>query len=93
MTSLAISSSSLNEGLAKMTYWTYQSKMSFNSDITKQAQEIIFSRKENNTIHPSLYFNNTPIQRKSVQKHLGLFLDEKLSFLEHTDEKISNSRG
>ena len=32
--------------------------------------------------------NNTRIQRKSVQKHLGLFLDEKLSFLEHIDEKI-----
>ena len=88
MTSLAISSSSLNEGLVKMTYWTYQSKMSFNPDITKQAQEIIFFLKENNTIYPSLYFNNTPIQPKSVQKHLGLFLDEKLSYLEHIDEKI-----
>ena len=60
-----------------MTHWTYQWKMSFNPDITKQAQEIIFSRKKNNTSHPSLYFHNTPIQRKYVEKHLGLFLDEK----------------
>ena len=31
------------------------------------------------------------IQRKSVQKYLGLFLDEKLSFLEHIDEKIKKA--
>ena len=49
--------------------------MSFNSDITKQAQEIIFSQKENDTSHPNLYFNSTGIQRYSVRKHLGLFLD------------------
>ena len=91
ITSPAISSSNLNEDLAKITHWAYQWKMSFNSDITKQAQEIIFSRKKNNTSHPSLYFNNTPIQRKSVQKHLGLFLDEKLSFLEHIDEKTKKA--
>ena len=65
--------------------------MSFNHDITKQAQEIIFSRKTNNPSHPNLYFNNTPIQRKSVQKHLGLFLGEKLSLLEHIDEKIKKA--
>ena len=50
--------------------------MSFNSGITKQVQEFIFSRKKKNTSYPSLYFNNTPIQRQSVKKHLGLFSDE-----------------
>ena len=33
--------------------------MSFNPDITKQGQEIIFSRKENDASHPGLYFNNS----------------------------------
>ena len=61
--------------------------MLFNPDISKQVQEIIFSRKKNNTSHPSLYFNDTRMQRQSLQKHLGLLLNEKLSFLEHTDEK------
>ena len=51
--------------------------MSFNPDITKQAQEIIFSRKKNDTSHPSLYCNNARIQQQSVRKHLGLFSDEK----------------
>ena len=30
-------------------------------------------------------------ERQSVQKHLGLFLDEKLSFLEHIDLKIKKA--
>ena len=46
ITSPAISSSNLNEDLVKITRWAYQWKMSFNPDITKQAQEIIFSRKK-----------------------------------------------
>ena len=61
--------------------------MSFNPDITKQAQENFFSQKKNDTSYPSLYFNNARIQWKSVQKNIGLFLDEKLSFLEHIDVK------
>ena len=61
--------------------------MSFKPDVTKQAQEIIFSQKKNNASQLSLYFNDTQIHRKSVQKHLGLLLDEKLSFLEDIDEK------
>ena len=61
--------------------------MSFKPDVTKQAEEIIFSQKKNNASQLSLYFNDTQIHRKSVQKHLGLLLDEKLSFLEDIDEK------
>ena len=72
ITSPAISSSNINEDLLKIMQWAYQWKMLFNPDITKQAQEIIFSRKKNDTSHPSLYFNNTLIQRQSVQKHLDL---------------------
>ena len=49
--------------------------MSFNPDITKQKQKIIFSQTKNDTSHPSLYFNNARIKRQSVQKYLGLFLD------------------
>ena len=55
--------------------------MSFNPDITKQVQEITFSRKKNNTSHPSFDFNNVRIQRQAVRKHLGLSLDERLLFL------------
>ena len=62
--------------------------MSFNPDRTKQAQEIIFSRKKNATTHPPLFFNNSEIKLSSNQKHLELTLDSKLSFNEHINDKI-----
>ena len=62
--------------------------MSFNPDRTKQAQEIIFSRKKNATTHTPLFFSNSEIKLSSNQKHLGLNLDSKLSFNEHINDKI-----
>ena len=68
----------LNSDLLKIQDWAYQWKMSFNPDRTKQAQEIIFSREENVTTHPPLFFNNSEITLSSNQKHPGLTLDSKL---------------
>ena len=62
--------------------------MSFNTDRTKQAQEIIFSRKKNATTYPPLFFNNSEIKLSSNQKHLGLTLDSKILFNEHINDKI-----
>ena len=73
----------LNNDLIKIQQWAYQWKMSFNPDPTKQAQEVIFSRKNNKPYHPDLIFNQTNIKRTSSQKHLGLILDEKLNFKQH----------
>ena len=87
-TSPATSLSNLNEDSLKAKQWYYQWKMSFNPDITKQAQEIMSFRKKNDTSHPSLYFNNVRIQRQFVKKHLALFLNENLSFLELIEAKI-----
>ena len=91
----AISSSNLNEDLIRITHSTYQWKMSFNPDITKQAQEIIFSRKKNNTSHPSLYFNNIPIQKKiSSKTSWSLFRWKAFVFGTYWwKNKESNSRG
>ena len=52
----------------------------FNPDPSKQAQEVIFSRKFQKRSHPSLYFNNNPTEQVSFQKHLGMILDTKLNF-------------
>ena len=82
------SSNKLNEDLSKISQWAYQWKMSFNPDVSKQAQEVIFSRKKNIGNHPAVFFNNLPIKRKSAQKHFGLLLDEKLNFSEHINEKL-----
>ena len=62
--------------------------MSFNLDVSKRAQEVIFSRKKNIGNHLAVFFDNLPINRKSTQKHLDLLLDEKLNFSEHINEKL-----
>ena len=56
--------------------------MSFNPYESKQAQEVIFSRKTLKLNHPPAIFNNMSIVCSSCQKHLGLYLDEKLNFTE-----------
>ena len=51
-------------------------------------ENVIQSRKKNATTHPSLFFNNSEIKLSSNQKHVGLTLDNKLSFNEHINDKI-----
>ena len=65
--------------------------MIFNPDASKQAQEIVFSRKANANNHGTVYFNNVPVTRVNIQKYLGLFLDSKLSFFDHINEKIKKA--
>ena len=55
----------------------------FNPDPSKQAQELIFSRKTQKTCHPSIYFNNKSMKQVPSQKHLEMILQSKLNFLEH----------
>ena len=59
------SASKLNDDLEKIIYWAYQWKMQFNSEPSKQANEVIFSRKtsSNNLSHPSVKFNNNDISK------------------------------
>ena len=57
--------------------------MSFNPDPTKQAQELIFSRKVQTTNPPPLFFNGNVVPKTTLQKHLGMFPDSKLNFSEH----------
>ena len=77
------SSIALNNDLRKIQQWAYQWKMAFNPDPSKQAQEVIFSRKRLQVNHPDLYFNESIVEKTSSQKHLGVILDEKLSFKQH----------
>ena len=70
----AASSACLNDDLLKISRWVYQWKMIFNPDASKQAQEIVFSRKANASNHEAVYFNNVTVIRENIQKHLGCFL-------------------
>ena len=63
--------------------------MQFNPDPTKQAQEVIFSKKaESNNSFP-LTFNKTEVSTCESQKQLALILDERRNFTEHVSSKIS----
>ena len=65
--------------------------MIFNPDLFKQAQEVIFSRKTNKINHPNITFNTVPDFCAPCQKHLGLYLNEKLNFNHHINVKISKA--
>ena len=58
----------LNNDLKKIGEWAFQWKMGFNLDHTKQAQELIFSRKVQTTNPPPLFFNENvvPTNKTSV---------------------------
>ena len=82
----------LNRDLAIIENWAFQWKMSFNPDPTKQAKEVIFSAKRQKQQHPPLIFNGHQIVADSSHKHLGLILDEKLTFAEHVQEAILKAK-
>lgn len=66
----------------------YKWKMSFKADITRQAQEVIFSRKSIKANNPPVFLNGIPVARIDWQKHLGMYLDSKLNFYHYIKEKI-----
>ena len=57
--------------------------MSFNPDPTKQAQEVIFSRKIKKPLHTPLNLNNINYKQTTFQKRLGLVLDSQITLEEH----------
>ena len=75
----------LNSDLAKINRWTFQQKMSFNTDHKKQAQEVNFSRKSKAISHTPLVFNDNNVIQTIFQKHLGIILDTLLSFEKHLE--------
>ena len=77
------SATTLKQDLGAITNWAFQWKMVFNPDLSKQAQEVIFSRKIKKLLHPTLLFNNIPLSNSLFQKHHGLTLDVKLNISEH----------
>ena len=61
------------------------------NDVSKQDQEIVFSCKSSKYAHPLVLFNNVPVKRYSIQKHLAIHLDEKLNFNQHVKKKITKA--
>ena len=73
----------INHNFHNINTWALQWKMNFNPDTSKQAPEVIFSRKVKVIAHHQLVFNKNPVHETTTQNHLGIFLNFKLNFLEH----------
>ena len=72
-----MNTTNLNIGLNKIKNWALQWKMNFNLDPSKQAQEVIFSKKLQKTNHNQVYFNHNSFKQVPSQKHLGIYLGTK----------------
>ena len=66
--------------------------MTFNSDCSKQAQEIIFSSKLKRVAHLPLFFNNNNVSQVNSQTHVGVILDIKLTFEEHLKNVLTKHK-
>ena len=89
-----LSAEIMNKDLIKISTWANRWEMSFNPDITKQPQEVIFSRKSKKTDHPTVHFNDAPVAQTNRKKHIGVYLEEKLHFLQHIkDQTLKANRG
>ena len=51
----------------------------------------MLSLKSHKIAHPPVLFNYVPVKRCSIQKHLGIHLDEKLNFNHYVKEKITKA--
>ena len=85
------STQDINEDLASITRWAWQWKFQFNPTLKKQAVEILFSNKSEKSTHLPLIFNGIPVKKVSETMHLGVKLDESLSYKSHLEEKIAKS--
>ena len=78
----------LNLDHSTIQKWARLWKMEFNPDPTKHATEVLFTCKKTKPDHPQLVVNGQPVKRMDEQKHLGLVIDSKLSFVKHINLKI-----
>ena len=74
----------LNRDLKKVSAWATKWKVTFNAGKTK---DLIFSKKAPDYPQP-LTFNNTPVDRVTSHKHLGVILTHNLSWDEHLNSII-----
>lgn len=83
-----VTTETLNKELSKVAQWVHQWKVFFNPKLSKQVQEIVFSRKNRATSHGGISANSMITNRENVLKYLGLLLDAMLNFVEHLDAQI-----
>ena len=61
----------IEKDISCINIWMYQWEMIFNPDITKQAEEVIFSVKNIKPIHPTLTLIMYQLQERNILNSLG----------------------
>ena len=69
----------------------YIGNIPFNPEIKKQPTKIYFTNKNKAGNILPLPFNNKEMNKENSHKRLGLFLDEKLTFVRQINDKISKA--
>ena len=64
------SATTLSHDLNAVTNWAFQWKMIFNPNLSKQVQEVIFSRKIKKLAHPTLLLNNISLSNSLFRNTL-----------------------
>lgn len=78
----------LNSDLDKIHCWSNDWLVTFNPSKT---EELIMSRKRNQTMHPPLKMNNVPIDNVTTHKHLGLTFNQTCTWGDHIREITSKA--
>ena len=89
---IATSSCDLNYDLNRVREWAFHWKMSFNPETSKQAQEVIFTRKRQKKDYSPLYFNDSFVKETCTQQYLGMLLDFRLDFKEHWKSLLKKAK-
>ena len=79
----------LNYDLDCTSLWAWQWKTQFN---TEKLEELICSANQAKPQNPPLQLGSNAFARKTEHRHLGVILDEKLSFKSHIREAVINAR-
>ena len=77
--------------LDKYGFWADNLKVYFYPGLSKQGQEVIFSRKINKIYHPASLYINSAVEQIPTQEHLGIHLNEELTFKHYINEKINKA--
>ena len=75
-----------NEELIKIVHWLNANRLSLNIDKTNY---MIFRPQNKNEENPDITINGTVINQVDKAKFLGVIIDDKLSWAEHTKYVIS----
>ena len=82
----------LNRDFEVVSNWSYQWKMQFNPDKSKQAIQVIFSQEKDTVIHPPVFFSGSEVADRTEHKHLCMIFDSKINFQSHMREAIIKAR-